>query len=95
MERSFAISLYVTLLSQLSGYSVLQENCTVMSFTVYFFLFDTGRVTYKEGTDTHRSNKKQSEIVIGRTHRKGSMILVGNVEIQIVGLIGTGCNEIC
>jgi len=26
------------LLPQLSGYSVLQENCTVMSFTVYFLL---------------------------------------------------------
>jgi hypothetical protein len=38
---------------------------------------------------------KQSEIVIERTHGKVSMILVGIVEIQIVDLIVTGCNEIC
>jgi hypothetical protein len=52
-------------------------------------------VTYKEETDTRRSNRKQSEIVIGKTHGKVTVILAGNVEIHIVGINGTGCNEIC
>jgi hypothetical protein len=52
-------------------------------------------VTYKEGTDTHRSNKKKSEIFIGKTHGRVTMILVGNVEIHIVSIVGTGCYEIC
>ena len=52
-------------------------------------------MTCKEGTDTHRSNKKQSETVTGKTHGKVTVISVGNVEIHIVGINGTGCNESC
>jgi hypothetical protein len=48
-------------------------------------------VTRKEGTDAHRSNKKQSGMIIGKTHGKVTVILMGNVEIHIVDVFGTGC----